>query len=300
MVERLSDTPFKFIERTHHIDLVAADTRLRFRVLKQKGNVKITHKKVESLIVDLIDKKAINLNMSQKRQIKLPESEHHIEGLHSDLVLEVARIKPFSIIQSATTIIRNIVGLFFGKKSPLTKQITAEFKNALKLLPTCVQKKIEENLHITNEEHYLMEYLASRIDYSKYTPEDKVKLLLEILNGGYIMIEDGGETYADWVRKLEQKKSRFSSHEASAEQFAVRGPLFKECLFSKKKIIENGVEREVTWMQLERYPVSFVYGALHLLSWALYKITGRNQGPWGESMHSEKANPIVLHLKPAL
>jgi len=289
MVNQLSSPSYRFIEKNGHIDLVAKDTKLRFTV---KG-AQLSPKIIEKAIVELIQNKTINIKNEGKQIVRLSK----IAGIRSDVVLEVASIKLFSILQSATRLFQSFVGFFLGKNSPLTKQVTAEFRKALELLPLKTQKKIEKSLHITPEEHYLMEYLGNRIDFSGYTPQKKLELLLEMLNGAYVIIDDGGETYKKWVDDIEKKKLRFSSHQASAPQYAVRGPLFKECLFSKRKIVENGVEREVSWVQLERYEVSLLYGALHLISWAIYKVTGRNQGPTGESLHTEKRDPIILKLK---
>ncbi|MBA3957760.1 MAG: hypothetical protein H0X51_05125 [Parachlamydiaceae bacterium] len=122
----------------------------------------------------------------------------------------------------------------------------------------------------------------------------KLSKIGEILKGGYLRIEDGGETYRKWA-KFKERKKRWSSHRSEGQQYAIRGNFVKEALFGQVRI--NG--KLHSWIQLERHPAKFGYHTRHLVTYVQYKWTNKNQGPWGDSRHTEKRNPLrVAHLAP--
>jgi hypothetical protein len=115
----------------------------------------------------------------------------------------------------------------------------------------------------------------------------------EILRGAYVLLEDdGGELYEKWKNTLDHT-NRVSSHSSSDSQHAIQGQLVSELLFSKVEY----KEKQCTWLQLEANPVIDLISFLrHMVDWANYRITGRNQGPYGDSEFTE-ANPLLISKK---
>lgn len=249
----------------------------------------LTDEKIKSIISDSIDKGVFTFSgRSQTKEIT-------IDGSH---LIRVKMTPVVPLLHSIVTYIRkHILEPLFGKGSALTKHITKEFRAVVEKMPEKEQKKLLKDLRITPGEHYALAYFGPLI--KNWPVEEKVNFITEVLRGAYVQIEDGGAFYDKWIHEVPHKAERKSSHESCAAQYSFQGPLFKECLFSKKKVVENGVEREVTWFQLERYPMGRMYTVPHILTWVLYKISGENQGPHGESAHTEKNNPIVLSTQVA-
>lgn len=141
----------------------------------------------------------------------------------------------------------------------------------------------------------------------------------ELMAGGHVRMEDGGDLYKQWTGFLKDNPSlsaRSSSHYGGvdATQYGFRGSLFKEGLFGLtadpgKKTAAGGDGG--TWMQLEGSPTDVnvsdpsTFGnllnpkslgdtAAHMRDFVRYKASGQNQGPWGQSDHTEKNLPLVL------
>ena len=237
------------------------------------------------------------------REITVEKEYCKIKGLHAPIVLKMTKVSPF--LHAIVTFVREkIIEPLFGKQSTLTKHITKEFRLVVEKLPEHAQKKILKDLRITPAEHYSLQYLGTII--KDYPDDEKVEFVKQVLNGAYVQIEDNGAFYEAWVNDTTlEKRPRKSSHTSSDRQYSFQGPLFNECLFSKKKLLDKdgnilldkkGNQREATWFQLERYPAKSIYTLPHLVSWALYKLTGQNQGPHGASPHIENKNPIILKL----
>ncbi len=112
----------------------------------------------------------------------------------------------------------------------------------------------------------------------------------EVLRGAYVRIGDQGARYDDW-KQMPSAKSRHSSHSSDGDQYHIDGPLSHTILFGK---VKNG-----TWVQLERHPIDdLVNIAGHLIDYAKYRFRSKNQGPYGESAHSEKNSPLIINTKP--
>jgi hypothetical protein len=169
-----------------------------------------------------------------------------------------------------------------------------KFEDIFKNVPLSIKNKVQKNLKsISVEEGEIIDDLKDLIDSSKRDQWDKC--LKKILKGAYVVIVDGGYMYNQWEANCENKQTRVSSHESNSIQYGIRGKVFKEVLFSKKVMeLPNGTLKEVTWLQMERYPTKLGYFILHLWTWVLYKITGKNQGPYGSSSHTEKSDPLVI------
>lgn len=141
----------------------------------------------------------------------------------------------------------------------------------------------------------------------------------ELMAGGHVRLEDGGDLYKQWTGFLKDNPSlstRSSSHYGGvdATQYGFRGSLFKEGLFGLSadpgKKTASGADGG-TWMQLERSPADVNLNdpsswthllnpesrqktASHMKDYVRYQLSGKNQGPWGESEHTEKNLPLVL------
>jgi hypothetical protein len=109
----------------------------------------------------------------------------------------------------------------------------------------------------------------------------------EILKGGFVKIQDDGKLY-DFLQS-KAHAARYSSHVSTAKQYAIRGRVFKELLFGKVETKEGSISESYTWFQLERSPFSWnPWRALcHSMDYVDYAITGRNQGPYGQSSFTE-------------
>jgi hypothetical protein len=165
----------------------------------------------------------------------------------------------------------------------------------------------------SNHLHYksiwlLLTLTIEHVDLKASGWEGKEKeLILEILKGAHVVLDDGGRSYKDWSQTKQLKDhciKRISSHESNRKaQYAIRGAVLKEFLFSQRLTTEkdrterNMTNSKATWFQLERHPIKLGYYLLHFLSWINYRITGLNQGPFGESAYTEKINPLILKLK---
>jgi hypothetical protein len=278
------------------IDVIKDGRKFRFKVADDGGaGSALTQAKAREIISNLVTSEPLTLaKFANNKSITVEKNRCQIEGLHAPIVLKMTHVSP--ILNRILKLLRKfILEPIFGTRSSLVKHITIEFRFLLEHLPDRIQRKVLHDLRITAAEHYSLQYFGALI--KNYSPQDKVKFVQEVLHGAYVQIEDGGSFYNEWVKEVPHKETRHSSHESSDAQYSFQGPLFNECLFSKKKVVnEKGEEREVTWFQLEKYPMGKAYLLPHLITWAIYKATGQNQGPHGASDYTEK-NPYVLDVK---
>lgn len=275
MVRPLTNQNLQFddslFEKERSIEVKKDGRTYRFTVTDDGGG-EITLEKVKNLITQTI-------------QVQYPEKKITVEKV----VFRCTKIIP-TVDAVVKFVKKYIFEPLFGK-TQLTKYVTQEFK---KLVNEHVHKHkhILDDLRITESEYHSLKIFGEIIKELPIT--EKARFLREVLSGAYVQIDDGGTFYAEWVKDQNLKiEPRQSSHKSSAKQYSFQGPLFKECLFSKKKL-EDG--REVTWFQLERYPAGKLYLIPHLVTWALYRVTGKNQGPHGSSAHTENKNPLVLTI----
>jgi hypothetical protein len=183
------------------------------------------------------------------------------EGIHDKIwvpdlpTLEEAVKKKFE--ESFIDRLKNLPGIDFIR---LCKHLAICSKDEEEIL-----KQLQNNFHLTNDE------------------------LKQILGGAHVRLKDGGVTYETWVKTMETKQKRVSSHPSSSDQYGIRGPFVKELLFSK--IEENG--ETYTWFQLENHPVKFGHYIRHMWDYVVYKATRNNQGPYGSSPAID-SRPIIL------
>jgi hypothetical protein len=120
--------------------------------------------------------------------------------------------------------------------------------------------------------------------------------LREILSGAHIFIADNGLRASQWKSMTDDKGNlrahlSVSSHPSNGPQFRVEGELFQEFLFSTQE--KDG--KTYTWFQLESSPLTFGTVLPHTVDYFKYKITGKNQGPYGTSRHTHD-KPIILSV----
>jgi hypothetical protein len=107
----------------------------------------------------------------------------------------------------------------------------------------------------------------------------------EIFRGAHVRIFDMGARYDDW-RQLPTASARRSSHRSDGAQYHVDGPLVHTVLF--------GRIGSWTWLQLEGNP----QGLHHVVDFFKYKVTGKNQGPYGSSGAVDSRPVTVRELHP--
>lgn len=260
-----------------------------------KGKISTFHLSKES--PDQIQVSFVQPNEQSKRILKV--HSHGIDRLFGTATptLEIKNVTSSSLLQKILMLFRQIVRTIFIRRPELSEPAVQEFKQTIETLPLAKQEQIYKSLsQVTDDERYLLRYLSNKLQYENM---NLAEALREIWNGGYVVIDDGGKTYELWLRELDDKNARISSHDSSGfSQFATRGPLVKEFLFSKKIMTQlDGTQKTVTWFQMERYPLNLSHqGLQHFWSYALYRLCGKNQGPYGESLHHEKSNPILAKV----
>lgn len=134
--------------------------------------------------------------------------------------------------------------------------------------------------------------LVALIDIISLINEKGNNCTAEILKGAHIRINDGGALYQRWS-SFNSVSERISSHPSleGSKQYAIRGPWVRELLFGI--VEENGTVH--TFFQLEKTPwKSDLNNRLgHAIDAIEYFFTGKNIGPYGNSIHTHY-RPIVL------
>lgn len=205
------------------------------------------------------------------------------------LIVEIQNATPKKGKRFITKVSTDLIRLIFGKNS----KFDANFVKKLNQPSEVVH---ENMLKINGEERFFFSYLDQIVDW---THLDRNLILTEIVNGAYVSFEDEGQIYEDLKEHLESKEKRYSSHQSDHfDQYSIQGKLVREMLFSKKIItLPDGSKKQVSWFQCERYQVKTGEFFCHMGTWFLYKMRGKNQGPLGESIHTENRNPLVLPLR---
>ena len=230
-----------------------------------------------------------NVDFSSMRSCKIVESQGSLKITVNKETIEyennIKRSK--DRIKATFQPFLNFFTAIFDKEEPSFLKIESDLYDLISNLDAKTRKALMKNiLNITPAEKEFFKFLKENIDFKE---GEKNEILLEILSGAYVTIEDGGKTYQKWKKEA---KKRVSSHESCDTQYSIRGPVLKECLFSTKKIND----KTVTWFQLERYTSQDI--VRHGWTYMLYRLHEKNQGPYGSSAYwegSEKS--IILKLK---
>jgi len=118
--------------------------------------------------------------------------------------------------------------------------------------------------------------------------------LVGLLQGAHVLVGDD-DLYEAWI--FPHSRRRMSSHHRNVDKsqtpdYGVDGPLVREALHGKAVV--------GTWIQLERTKATFQWGRLptwhdvvHIRDYILYRLTGKNVGPWGLSAHVD-TRPVLL------
>lgn len=147
-----------------------------------------------------------------------------------------------------------------------------------------------EKLPLMQEmESEILDYIGENFDFS--SADEQARILGEISKGAHVKLMDNWNAYRKWKRGY-INGTRTSSHLSSDQQFAIRGKVVKEMLVG----CGNMGEERFTWFQLENAPMAFGNITEHMCDYLRYRITGKQCGPYGTSVHTDK-NPIVLRLK---
>jgi hypothetical protein len=121
--------------------------------------------------------------------------------------------------------------------------------------------------------------------------------LVHVLQGAHLLVGDD-VLYERWI--FPHSRKRMSSHHRTVDKkatpdFGLDGPLVRESL--------HGKAAQGTWVQLERTKATFQWGQMptwhdvvHVRDFVVYRVTGKNVGPWGLSAHVD-TRPI--YLRPA-
>lgn len=121
-----------------------------------------------------------------------------------------------------------------------------------------------------------------------------IPALVGVLQGAHVIVGDDA-LYERWI--FPTSRQRMSSHHRTVDKsrtpdYGLDGPLVRESLHGKAEV--------GTWVQLERTKATFQWGKLptwsdvvHIRDYILYRITGKNVGPWGLSAHVD-TRPMLL------
>jgi hypothetical protein len=174
-------------------------------------------------------------------------------------------------------------------ENALRQQFSEEFLARFKELSRPDYAQVMRKLHLTDVQE--VELIKGIIKNYQPTPEQ----ISEIFSGAHVRIRDNGMAYAQWLA-FQKKQTRISSHPSETTQYSLQGQVVSEMLFGTvKEVNEFGEELFYSWFQLERHPFNknpFNVVA-HGIDYLKYKITGKNQGPYGSSIYTDK-NPIIL------
>lgn len=178
----------------------------------------------------------------------------------------------------------------------LVKLLHKQIKNFNLLLK--IEKKVIKNVSKTQKlsskvNVYSLKKALLVFDIIKYIKEfDNNIDVNKIFKGAHIIIDDKGVLYDD-LKNNKVLKERISSHHKenkSAKDASIQaGFVFNEVLFGKTKC-------KKTWFQVESHSADVKNLLPHVLDFVVYRITKKNIGQYGSSIHTE-SNPIFVSKK---
>lgn len=153
----------------------------------------------------------------------------------------------------------------------------------------------EAKIPLNDYEKEFYDRLARHFGYSNEI--DIEYSIMEILSGAHVLIADDGALYDELSTKPgfnhKRQSSHYSDQKTSPQQYAVRGKFSKEILYGKME--KDG--KIYSWCQLEANPMKGISRASfnHIfVDFVRYRMTGKNQGPMGSSIHTENNEPLLL------
>lgn len=121
-----------------------------------------------------------------------------------------------------------------------------------------------------------MDPIGDLVDLIKITPQN----IQQIRQGAFVIFKDNGRLYRKWSKNGYQ---RWSRHPSSVPTF--------EVLANKGVILTGKTTEGHTWFQWER---SKCCSCSHAMDWIRYTFVFKNQGPEGESIHTQNNKPFVF------
>lgn len=169
----------------------------------------------------------------------------------------------------------------------VSRKLPSEMLEKIKQVPLDVNHVLIRLADANSHELTAFKYILENFDL-------ELEDIAEMLKGAHLHLYDQGNIYQ---RMKSNGKERISSHPSTLEQFSIQGKFGKEWLFGIK-LPEN--EHEVdqfTTLQLESHSVNGVMVAiLHVVTYFKYLISGKQQGPFGQSVYTDKS-PLKLYPK---
>lgn len=312
---------FTFSDNCHVSISRAGDISLSIQGTQYRGKIESDHtmhrserKKIKGFIYDIFKNYSLDPNRGSLQDLKIGCNSQTVKvfisqkdvvtkDLNQDTIqikkssdipfIHLSKVKQTSLIKRIMKLVKPVIRWFTGKNTPISRKVIGEFRQLLGKIPLSFQKSIFRELsEISKSERELFEYLDSHIDFTKC---DRTTVMLEILKGAYCMFDDDAKAYNKFAG-LDGAEARISSHESDDVQFAICGSFIKTSLFSRKKIKDSeGNLRPVSWMQLERYPLTLKLAVAHWSAYIIYKLIKQNIGPYGTSIYKED-NPLILPL----
>lgn len=167
------------------------------------------------------------------------------------------------------------------------RKMPGELLDKIRQVPLNFQKMILGLADTNSRELAALTFLMENYEIS-------IEQLTEILKGAHLRLYDHGFMYQKFKPVGTE---RISSHPSTLEQFSIRGNFGKEWLFGIKLPENDNEVEQFTTMQLERHDMNSLFAAaLHVATYFKYLISGKNQGPYGSSIYTDK-NPLELQAK---
>ncbi|KTD51502.1 hypothetical protein Lqui_0346 [Legionella quinlivanii] len=119
------------------------------------------------------------------------------------------------------------------------------------------------------------------------------EILEEMLKGAHLRFEDNGFFYSEIVMEFKDRlRKRRSSHQSVLQQYSFSGAVLKEVLFG---VTENNEGKRASWIQFERHNTRTIAAlTMHLIDYLRYRCTGKNIGPFGVSVYTDR-EPLTIN-----
>ncbi|RAP36208.1 hypothetical protein B1207_08630 [Legionella quinlivanii] len=119
------------------------------------------------------------------------------------------------------------------------------------------------------------------------------EILEEMLKGAHLRFEDDGFFYSEISMQFKERlQKRRSSHQSIVQQYSFSGVVLKEVLFG---VSENKEGKKASWIQFERHNTRTIAAlTLHLIDYLRYRCTGKNIGPFGVSVYTDR-EPLTIN-----
>jgi len=121
-----------------------------------------------------------------------------------------------------------------------------------------------------------MDPVGDLAEVIRLTPQN----IQQIRQGAFVIFKDNGALYRKWTKNGRQRWSRHASSVPTIEVSAIKGV-----------VLTGKTPEGHTWFQWER---SKCCSCSHGIDWLRYMFVFKNQGPEGESIHTQSNKPFVF------